>query len=381
LSLTSFGLSARLSKLRAQSRIRALSPIEFSSSTQIRASGKDYLNFSSNDYLGLAADSRVAKSYIEGVNRFGSGSGASALVTGRSQAHSELEAALADHLGVEAVLLFGSGFLANLGVISALADAQTQVYSDALNHASIIDALKLSRAERHIYAHKSIDALEHQLLESKSKGNTVPRLIVSDHVFSMDGDKANVAGLRRLADAHDSALMIDDAHGFALPYEAKSSDCDVYVATLGKSLGLSGAFVAGSNDLIEFLVNHARTAIYSTALAPAIAHAAIRALKIIKERELGQKLLANIDYFKNQAIEYGLDLLPSDTAIQPMLLGSDEASLSAMQALKDKGLWVTAIRPPTVAEGTSRLRIVFSAAHSESQIDCLLAGLRSLKNN
>ena len=380
MSLTSFGLSARLHKLRAQSRIRALSPIEFSSSTQIRASGKNYLNFSSNDYLGLGADSRVAKSYIEGVNRFGSGSGASALVTGRSQAHSELEAALADHLGVEAVLLFGSGFLANLGVISALADAQTQVYSDALNHASIIDALKLSRAERHIYAHNTTCDLELMLTKS-ALSVPHPRLIVSDHVFSMDGDQANVAGLRRLADAHDSALMIDDAHGFALPYESKSSDCDVYVATLGKSLGLSGAFVAGSSDLIEFLVNHARTAIYSTALAPAIAHAATRALKITQERELGQKLLANIGYFKNQAVEYGLDLLPSDTAIQPMLLGSDEASISAMQALKDKGLWVTAIRPPTVAEGTSRLRIVFSAAHNESQIDCLLAGLRSLKNN
>ena len=381
MSLSGFGLKVRLSQLRAQSRIRALSPIEFSSSTQIRASGKSYLNFSSNDYLGLGANQEVAQSLIEGLTRYGAGSGASALVTGRSYAHSQLEAALADHLGVEAVLLFGSGFLANLGVISALANTQTQVYSDALNHASIIDALKLSKAVRHIYAHNSINSLERQLRELKSKSDIAPRLIVSDHVFSMDGDQADVAGLRRLAGDHSTALMIDDAHGFALPYEAKSSDCDVYVATLGKSLGLSGAFVAGSGDLIEYLVNHARTAIYSTALAPATAHAAVKALNIAQEGKLGQKLLANIDYFKNQAKHLGIDLLPSDTAIQPMLLGSDAAALSAMKALKEKGLWVTAIRPPTVPEGTSRLRIVLSSAHSQSQIDQLLAGLRGLKTS
>lgn len=379
-------LQQRLASIHAANRYRERQVVDGVHAVICTVNGKRCINFCSNDYLGIAADPMLsaalrAASAIEGV-----GSGASQLISGYNSAHRELENELADWLGRERALLFSSGFLANQGAITALLGKADVAFCDALNHASLIDGVRLSGADKHIYPHADMAALEAQLQASVSIGQ---RMIISDGVFSMDGDSAPLPALARLARQHDAWLMIDDAHALGVmgPQGAGSvaaaaltqEDVPVLVGTLGKALGSMGAFVAGSAALIDYLVNTARSVIFTTAPPPALAEATRKALQIARHESWRRERLAdNIGYFRQRAASLGLPLLDSHTPIQPVVLGSEATALAASAALWQRGYRVGAIRPPTVPEGSSRLRITLSATHDPRQIDGLLEALAKL---
>lgn len=349
-------------------------------------------NFSSNDYLGFAgaadednaAGIGAAGTESLSPSMHGTGSGASALVTGYQPVHRDLENALADWLGREAALLTSSGFLANLAVLTALAGRGDTIVQDRLCHASLIDAARLSGATHRRYAHGDLEAVERRL--ATATGHTV---LVTDGVFSMDGDVAPLAGLAKLAARARATLVVDDAHGLGVLGQTGGGLCEsealgpdvvpVLIGTLGKAFGCAGAFIAGSRDLVEHLENHARSVIYSTALAPITAATALTALARIRcGGALRARLRDNIDHFRRGAAERDIALLPSHTPIQPLVIGDDARALAVSAALEDAGYLVTAIRPPTVPEGTSRLRITLSAAHEPAQIDGLLGALAAV---
>ena len=348
---------------------------------------REFINFCSNDYLGLANHPEVIKSFQQAANEYGVGSGSAHLINGHTALHQELEEALAEFVKRPRALLFSTGYMANLGVVDSLVGRGDAVFEDRLNHASLIDAGILSRAKLHRYAHNDMQALTQQLSASAAK----ERLILSDGVFSMDGDVAPIKSLAEVAQAQDALLMIDDAHGIGvlgkngaglLEQENVSyQQVPVLMATLGKALGTFGAFVAGEDILIEGLINNARSYIYTTAAPAALAAATLTSLKLLTtESWRRDKLQQLIRYFKQQAHEYGLPMMESETAIQPLLLGDANMALTLSQQLYDKGILISAIRPPTVPEGSSRLRITLSAEHSEEQINQLLALLHSLLN-
>ena len=349
---------------------------------EIRIDGRSYLNFASNDYLGLAADERVRAACRQGVERWGVGSGASHLVSGHTAAHEELEEALADFTGRPRTLLFGSGYAANLGTINALLGPRDQVWQDRLNHASLLDGGWLSRAAFHWFAHGDTIDLDARLTET---GDTPGRrLIVSDGTFSMDGDLCPLPALVATARQHDAWLMIDDAHGCGVhgaggcgvvdPAVHGIAEVPVLVGTLGKAFGTAGAFVAGSDELIETLVQRARTYIYTTALPPALAVATLTSLHLARTEDWRrEKLRLLIARFRDGAQQLGLRLLPSATPIQPVILGESAAALALSKAIESRGILVPAIRPPTVPAGTARLRVTLSAAHEPADVDRLLA--------
>lgn len=375
-------LQQRLDALQAQSLYRLRRIVDGSHGARLRVDGRDCLNFCSNDYLGLAADPRLAEAARRALADCGVGSGAAALVSGHNRLHRQLEDALAEFLGRPRALLFSTGWAANLGTLRALLGRGDRLVADELNHASLIDGGRLSGAEYRRYAHADLDACA-EALAAPCGGQ---QLLVSDGVFSMDGDMADLPALRRLADAHGAALMIDDAHGFGVLGAAgrglvehcglESAPPEVWVGTLGKALGCGGAFVAGSEALVEYLVQRARSWVFSTAPPPAVAAAALAALAILRdEPQRRARLHANIAHFRAAAAARGLRFADSISPIQPLLIGDAGRCMAVSAALYARGFWVAGIRPPTVPQGTSRLRVALSAAHEQVQIDALLDAL------
>lgn len=338
--------------------------------------------FCSNDYLGLAHHPRVIAALRDAATHYGVGSGASHLVTGHSIEHQALEEELAAFSGRERALLFSTGYMANIGVASALIGRADHVFEDRLNHASLLDAGLLSGARFSRYAHCDTAALEARLAELESG----TALVMTDGVFSMDGDIAPLDALAQVAQAKRAWLMVDDAHGIGVlgrsgrgtleHFGLDARRVPILMGTLGKACGTFGAFVAGAEDLIEYLIQRARTHIYTTALPAAVACATRMALRLVDEESWRrERLSANVAHFRSLAQDAGIELAASQTPIQPIVLGTAERALAVSEALWQRGFWVTAIRPPTVPEGTARLRITLSAAHRDEQIDRLVEAL------
>lgn len=351
------------------------------------------INFCSNDYLGLAIDERVASAMGDAARQLGAGAGASHLVSGHTVEHEALERELAEFTGRERALVFSTGYMANLGVMSALADRHDVLIADELNHASLIDAARLVRNTSQLrYPHGDAAAAA-ALLDAhapSSAASGAGAFVITDGVFSMDGDLAPVPALATAAARHDAWLVVDDAHGLGVLGMTGRGCCEVFglgardvpilIGTFGKAFGTFGAFVAGDSEIIELLIQRARTYIYTTALPPAVAAATRMALEIVKEESWRREHLHSlIAHFKEKAKARGLPITESSTPIQPLILGSEEAALSASQKLSAAGFRVTAIRPPTVPIGTARLRVTLSAAHSSSQLDSLLDALESCR--
>ncbi len=434
-------LQSALVDLDAQGLLRRRRVLDGTQGARVRVDGREYLSFSSNDYLGLAGHPAIAEAACQAAGEVGVGAGAAHLLTGHHRLHHDLERELAAFVDMPSALLFSSGYMANLGVIQALLDRHGEVFEDRLNHASLVDAALLSRAKLTRYPHLDLAALERQLAGSDAK----VKLIASDTVFSMDGDLAPVAELLALAERYDAWLYLDDAHGFGVLGEAgegatslldvqgrevarsdaagemfppfskggrgyrrvgASSDLAtlaitqpleksppaplwkrgepkpprlIYLATLGKAAGVSGAFVAGSGELIEWLVNKARTYIYTTAQPPLLAAAVSASLKLIAgESWRRERLRELIAHLKAGVAGLPWPLMVSDTPIQPLLVGDQHAALALASGLKQRGILIPAIRPPTVPQGSARLRISLSAAHTLAEVDALLVALHEL---
>jgi len=377
-------LKTTLGALQKRQLYRRRRVVESPPGREINVNGQTLLNFSSNDYLGLAADPRVSVAFRAGIDRWGAGSGASHLVTGHTAAHHELEEALADFTRRPRALLFGSGYAANVGTVNALVGPGDFVFEDRLNHASLLDGGWLSRATFSWFNHGDTADLETRLAASADSPRR--KLIVSDGTFSMDGDLCPLPDLAAVAGRHGAWLMIDDAHGFGVhgrdgcgvvdPAAHGTSDVPVLVGTLGKAFGTAGAFVAGDEVLIETLIQRARNYIYTTALPPAVAVATLESLRIARaEAWRRERLQELITRFRAGARELGLHLQPSATPIQPVLVGESAAALALSATLESRGILVAAIRPPTVPAGTARLRVTFSALHEPADVDRLLAAL------
>jgi 8-amino-7-oxononanoate synthase len=381
---------------------------------RVTVDGRDYLSFSSNDYLGLANHPEIAAAARSAAERFGVGAGAAHLLTGHHRLHHDLEMELATFVRLPSALLFSTGYMASLGVIPALLDRHGEVFEDRLNHASLVDGAVLSRAKLTRYPHLDLDWLDRKLGESAAR----TKLIATDTVFSMDGDLAPLPELLELAEKHDAWLYADDAHGFgvlgdkgqgalahfSLPLRGRVGEREpgldnqpcslspspppggegscprlIYLATLGKAAGVAGAFVAGSEALIEWLVNRARTYIFTTAQPPLLAAATSASLKLIAEETWRRDRLGElIARLKTGAAGLPWPLMVSDTPIQPLLVGGNLEALRLADGLRERGILIPAIRPPTVPQGEARLRISLSAAHTLDDVEALLAALREL---
>lgn len=349
--------------------------------------GRPVVAFGSNDYLGLANHPDVVNALIEGARQWGAGSGASHLISGHQKPHEDLQTDIARFVGAEKALLFSSGYLANVGTVTSLISRGGEVFADRLNHASLIDAVQLSRAEHMRYPHADLGVLKGQLTASTARH----KLILTDTVFSMDGDIAPLPELFELAEKHDAWLVVDDAHGFGVlgPHGEGSLAHHylpphpriVHIGTLGKAAGVSGAFVAGDARVVDYILQTSRTHIFTTAAPPALSVALQKSLQLIGS-ETGEQRRAHlaklITRLKEGLSDLPWTLLPSSTAIQPLVIGDNTDTVNLTEALLEKGYWVPSIRPPTVATGKARLRFSLSAAHTESQIDGLLGALRSL---
>ena len=379
-------LAAELADIAAAGLTRRRRVLDWPAGRIARVDGQEVLNFASNDYLGLAGNAEIAQALADGALRWGAGSGASHLVSGHLTPHDQLENEIAAFTGFERALTFSTGYLANLAVTPTLAGRGDAVFADKLNHASLIDAMQLAKAngaEVQRYPHNDVAALERQLAAS----NAARKVIVTDAVFSMDGDLAPLPLIFELAERHDAWLVIDDAHGFGVlgrhgegslaHFNLPASPRILLMCTLGKAAGVGGAFVAGSATAIEYLLNKGRSYIFTTAAPPAIACALSKSLQIIRNGDaLRANLMARIAQLRDGLA--GKPLLPSATAIQPYIVGDNEAAVALSKALWERGLWVPAIRPPTVPKGTARLRISVSAAHTAGDIDHLLSALKEL---
>jgi 8-amino-7-oxononanoate synthase len=383
---------AQLDALESRSLTRRRRTAETPCAPRQVVDGRELLAFCSNDYLGLAAHPRVVEALREGAALYGAGSGASHLVSGHSRAHALLEERLAafeaPHLASARALYFCTGYMANLAVLTGLgATADAMIFSEALNHASLIDGARLARAGVTVYPHGDVAALEAQLAASAAP----VKIVVTDSVFSMDGDLAPLPALLALCERHGAWLVVDDAHGFgvlgetgrgALEHFGLRSPNLVYVGTLGKAAGVGGAFVAAHEAVVELMIQRARPYIYTTAAAPALAHALLASVDII-EGEEGAARRAHLGALIAQ-LDDGLRLERwrrpvSTTAIQPIIIGANDEALAAAARLHEQGLWVPAIRPPTVAVGTARLRVTLSAAHTEQDVAQLTAALNQLE--
>lgn len=374
-------LAAELALREERGLLRVRRLLESPQRARVSVDGREFVAFCSNDYLGLAADPRLAAAAREGILRYGVGAGASHLILGHGVAHHELEAALARFVRCERALLFSTGYMANMGTVGALVGRGDALFADRLNHASLNDAALVSRATFKRYAHGDLGALERLLGTTPARR----RLVIVDAVFSMDGDIAPVPALLELCERYDAYLLIDDAHGFGVLGEhgrgtpahfAVASERMVYMATLGKAAGVAGAFVAGSAVLIESLIQNARAYIYTTATPPLLAQALLASLQLIEQEDWRRERLRELILQLRQGLA-GLPwrLMPSETPIQPLLVGGNEAALALSAHLAGQGLLVPAIRPPTVPTGTSRLRISLSADHDAADIARLVAAL------
>ena len=354
--------------------------------SEVLSGGEKLINFGANDYLGLAADPRLGRAVTRAIETDGWGSGASPLITGRTAAHAELEKSLADFEGTEAALLFATGFAANVSTLAAIVDRGDVIFSDEKNHASIIDGCRLSRAEVKIFPHCDYDSLADQLASCQG----VPRrLIVSDSLFSMDGDLADLARLSQLAQQSDSMLLIDEAHATGVfgklgrgvaEHQGVESESIIRVGTLSKALGCAGGFVAGRQTLIHWLANRARSYGFSTATPAACSAAVECALEIVHQEPFRrQQLLKRASDLRARLSQQGWNLGPSASQIIPLIVGSPEKVLQLSARLRDQGMLVPAIRPPTVPAGESLLRISLSYAHTEAMIDSLVTALQRLR--
>jgi len=339
-----------------------------------------YLNFSSNDYLGLACDDQIKLAAVNAVNQHGAGCGGSPLVTGHGTIHQYLEDLLKELTGQTGVMLYTSGFAANSGVIETLLSKDDYLVQDKLNHASLMDAGVRSSAKMNRFVHNDISSLSQQLT-TRHAVKAADRLVVTEGVFSMDGDGAPLAEIAQQCKQHQAWLMVDDAHGFGLNGEGAGScheagiSPDILMATFGKAIGTSGAFVAADSAVIDYLVNFCRHYIYSTSLSPMVVGATIASIKLAQQPWRRNKLTENINYFRQQAKKFGLQVMPSSSAIQPVIIGDSGRALVIAQRLREQGIWLTAIRPPTVAVGSARLRITLSTQHQLTDIDLLIQSL------
>jgi 8-amino-7-oxononanoate synthase len=346
--------------------------------------GKSYLSFCSNDYLGLANDPQLIAALQQGAQQHGVGAGAAHLVSGHHTTHHQLEHELAAFVSKPAALLFSTGYMANLGVVQALVGKDDTVFADKFNHASLNDAMQLSRAIVKRYRHNDMTQLA-QLLEQARSGR---KLVITDAVFSMDGDLAPLPELLALCEQHDAWLLVDDAHGFgvlgaqgrgSLAHFGITSKRIIYMATLGKAAGVFGAFVAAEQVVIDTLINHARSYVYTTAMPPALASVLLESLRlIVTGDELRGHLQRLIVQLRSGLQSLPWSLMPSATAIQPLLVGGNQAALNLSEGLRERSIWVAAIRPPTVLQGTARLRITLSAAHSAADVTRLIETLHEL---
>ncbi|EAS46809.1 8-amino-7-oxononanoate synthase [marine gamma proteobacterium HTCC2207] len=378
-------LQAQLNLRREEHLYRTRLNVASGCSSTLSVEGRSLINFCSNDYLGLASHPDISLALKQAADLYGTGSGASHLVSGHSVVHQKLEEQLAQYTGRPRALLFSTGYMANMGVINALVGRRDLVLQDQLNHASLLDGGRLSQADFKRYKHVDMASLEQRLEQSSAER----KLIVSDGVFSMDGNLAPLSEISTLAKKHNAWLMVDDAHGVGVlgpqggglveQLGMNLKQVPVLVGTLGKSFGTFGAFVAGSEALIETLIQFSRSYIYTTALPPAVAAATLASLKIVRQESWRRdKLVQLVTRFRRGAEQIGLQLGGSNTPIQPVLINNDAKVMQVGQSLRDAGFLVGAIRPPTVPVGTGRLRITFSADHSEEQVDQLVAALDSL---
>jgi 8-amino-7-oxononanoate synthase len=377
-------LQAQLDQRQQQFLYRHRTHVASGCNSVLQVEGKALVNFCSNDYLGLASHPEIAAALKAGVDQYGTGSGASHLISGHSSAHQQLEEQLAEFTGRPRALLFSTGYMANMGVINALVGRHDLVLEDQLNHASLLDGGHLSRADYKRYKHNNLQQLDYLLGNSTASR----KLIVTDGVFSMDGDLAPLPQLSELAAQHNGWLMVDDAHGMGVlgatgaglveQQGLSVEQVPVLMGTLGKSFGTFGAFIAGSEALIETLIQFARTYIYTTALPPAIAAASSASLAIVRREHWRREHLQSlIQRFRSGAQQLGLQLMDSQTPIQPVLINNDQLVMQINQQLRSRGFMVGAIRPPTVPAGSGRLRITLSANHSHQQIDQLLDALQA----
>jgi 8-amino-7-oxononanoate synthase len=379
---------AELDALETATLLRRRRVVSGAQGPVLDVDGRRVVAFASNDYLGLAAHPRVIEAAAEAARCHGVGAAASHLISGHHALHEALEVALARFVGMPKALYFSSGYAANAGAIPALVGRGDAVFSDALNHACIVDGARLSRAAVHVYPHVDLTALEALLAASDARH----KLVVSDAVFSMDGDVAPVAELIAMCERHDALLLLDDAHGFGVlgpngegtPAHLRlRSPRVLHLGTLGKAAGVSGAFVAGEGDVIDWLAQRARTYVFSTATPPLVAAAVLAALDVIRDEPWRRaRLRAHASLLRGRAYRWPWRLLASETAIQPIVVGDNVLAMRLMDALWERGYWVPAIRPPTVPPGTARLRISLSAAHDEAHVaglaDALDATAREL---
>ncbi|MBA1323060.1 8-amino-7-oxononanoate synthase [Pseudomonas plecoglossicida] len=376
-----FDLTARLAERRAADLYRQRPLLQTAQGPQVVVDGQPLLAFCNNDYLGLANHPEVIAAWRAGAERWGVGGGASHLVIGHSTPHHQLEEALAELTGRPRALLFSTGYMANLGAITALVGQGDTVLQDRLNHASLLDGGLLSGARFNRYLHNDAQSLASRL--QRATGNT---LVVTDGVFSMDGDLADLPALAATARAANAWLMVDDAHGLGTlgangggiveHFGLGLDQVPVLIGTLGKACGTAGAFVTGSDDLIEALVQFARPYIYTTSQPPALACATLKSLQLLRDESWRrEQLAALIRQFREGAEQIGLQLMDSQTPIQPILIGDSGRAVRLSQMLRERGLLVTAIRPPTVPAGSARLRVTLSAAHTEAQVQLLLNAL------
>jgi predicted pyridoxal phosphate-dependent acyltransferase len=373
-----------IEEMKQEGLFRSLKTVESAQGPEVSINGKKILLLSSNNYLGLADHPVLKKAMIEAIQKYGVGSGASRLVSGNMTLHEVLEQKLAEFKEAEAALVFNSGYTANIGLIPCLARRSDVILADRLNHASLIDGCRLSNAVVHFYHHKKMDHLETLLKKHKSVHPIRHRMfIVTDGVFSMDGDLAPLPDIADLAERYSATVVLDDAHGTGVlgkhgkgtveHFELKDSGNLIQMGTLSKAVGVFGAYVAGSRELISYLVNKARSFLYTTSLPPAVAAASIAALEIIqKEPELRAALWENQSYFVKGLKALGYHLPASETPIIPILVGETALAVRMAEALLNEGIYAPAIRPPTVPKGTSRIRLTVMATHTKAQLDFVL---------
>jgi len=388
-----------LKGLKRKGLLRKLTYIESCNGSRVSINGQTFINFSSNDYLGLSGHPEIAEAAITAFRRYGVGSGASRLLSGSYISHKRLEERLAKFKKAEAVLIFNSGYAANTGIIPAITGVDTIIFSDELNHASIIDGIRLSKASVKIFRHRDMNHLEKLLKQAilpLAKGAflakpSAKKLIITDTVFSMDGDIAPLNDIVFLSEKYNAMLMIDDAHGTGvlgktgrggLEHFGIRGDDIIQMGTLSKAFGCFGGFVAGSRDLIKFLINKARSFIYSTSFPPAMAEACIKAIEIVdsESHNLRKRLWGNRQRLYQGLKNLGYDTLTSETPILPVLVGDIKKALKIENYLYKKKIFAPAIRPPTVPEGKCRIRFSVTAAHTEEDIDLVLESLRKFKN-
>lgn len=378
-------LQRELTERQAAGLLRKRRVIDSPQAPHLVVDGKEVVSFCSNDYLGLANHPELVAALANGAQVAGAGSGAAHLITGHHRYHHELELALAEFVGLPKALLFSTGYMANIGVIGTFMQRKDDIFADKLNHASLNDGAILSRAVLHRYSHCHMQALERLLQSSTSQR----KMVVTDSVFSMDGDIAPLEEILALCERYDAWLYIDDAHGFgvlgeqgrgALQHFSLSSPNIIYMATLGKAAGVSGAFVAGAAPVIDYLMQNARTYIYTTAMPPALAAASLAALELIEQSaERRSHLNKLIEQLKSGLRCKRWQLASSATAIQPLIIGSNDEAVKASECLQQQGILVPAIRPPTVPTNSARLRITLSAGHTAADVDQLIIALHQIE--